>query len=457
LVKVESREEKRKKNRDKMELKEKLITSFLAFENSVSTDTETNVHDIRSKAFTHFEQNGFPTKKDEEWKYTPLKPILKHDYNVFPKAGTAIEFKDVKRYFLHEIESYKIVFIDGVYSSFLSDTTHEGYDICLLSAALKKPKYKMVIDHYFNTIASKKESITSLNTAFSKEGAYINIPKNTVVPKPIQVVYFSTGSEAQLMLQPRNLIIVGENSHVQIVERHQSLTSNVVLTNSVTEIFAGTRAIVDYYKIQNDQKTASLIDNTYVQQQRQSVASVNTFSFGGNLTRNNLEFYQEGEHITSNLNGITIIGDKQLVDNHTLVNHKYPNCESHELYKGIYADKSTGVFNGKVIVEQEAQKTNAFQQNNNILIDDGATINAKPQLEIFADDVKCSHGCTIGQLDEDALFYLRSRGIPKKEAEALLLYAFANDALQKIKISELKTRITRLIAKKLGVDLGFDL
>ena len=444
-------------NKIAMDLKEKLITSFLAFENSVSTNTETDFHDIRSKAFQHFEQHGFPTKKDEEWKYTSLKSLLNHDYNLFPKTDATIEFKDVQKYFLNEIESYKLVFIDGVYSSFLSDTTHDGYDICLLSAALKKPKYKMVIDHYFNTIASKKESITSLNTAFSKEGAYIHIPKNTVLPKPIQIMYFSTGSEAEIMLQPRNLIIVGENSHVQIVERHQSLNDNVVLTNSVSEIFVSKRAIVDYYKIQNDQKTASLIDNTYIKQQQQSIASVNTFSFGGNLTRNNLEFYQEGEHITSNLNGITIIGDKQLVDNHTLVNHIYPNCESHELYKGIYADKSTGVFNGKVIVEKEAQKTNAFQQNNNILLDDGATINAKPQLEIFADDVKCSHGCTIGQLDDNALFYMRSRGIPKKEANALLLFAFANDALDKIKIPELKSGITRLIAKKLGVDLGFDL
>jgi len=440
-----------------MELKEKLVASFLAFENKVSVDTDSNVHDIRSNAFDHFEQHGFPTKKDEEWKYTSLNAILKHDYNVFPKTESAIEFATVKKYFLHEIDSYKIVFIDGVYSSFLSETSHEGYDICLLSAALKKPKYKMVIDHYFDTIAKERSSVTSLNTAFSKEGAYINIPKNTVVPKPIQIVHFSTGNEAQLLLQPRNLIVVGENAHVQIIERHQSLSSNVVLTNCVTEIFANKNSIADYYKIQNDEKSASLIDNTYVQQQERSHVSINTFSFGGNLTRNNLEFFQEGEHIDSTLNGISIIGDKQLVDNHTLVMHKFPNCESHELYKGIYFDKATGVFNGKVIVEKEAQKTNAFQQNNNIIIDDGATINAKPQLEIFADDVKCSHGCTIGQLDTDALFYMRSRGIPLKEANGLLLYAFANDALDKIKIPELKTRITKLIAKKLGVDLGFDL
>lgn len=441
---------------EKMDLKDKLTTSFLVYEDKISGEADGKIQDIRSEAFNRFEEMGFPTKKDEEWKYTSLKPVLKHNYKIFPKIESAIEFKEVKKYFLHEIDSYKIVFVDGVYSSFLSETTHDGFDICLLSAALSKPKYKMVIDHYFNTIAKKEDSITSLNTAFSKEGAYINIPKNTIVPKPVQIIHFSTGIETEVLLQPRNLIVVGENSHVQIVERHQSLNDNVVLTNSVTEIFANKRAIVDYYKIQNDQKTASLIDNTYISQFQNSIASVNTFSFGGKLTRNNLEFYHKGQHITSNLNGITIIEDKQLVDNHTLVNHKYPNCESHELYKGIYFDSSTGVFNGKVIVDKEAQKTNAFQQNDNILIDDKATINAKPQLEIFADDVKCSHGCTIGQLDEDALFYLRSRGIPKKEANALLLYAFANDALQKIKIPELKTRITKIISNKLGVNLGFE-
>ncbi len=439
-----------------MELKDKLAASFLAFENKVSIDIDSAVHDIRSEAFTHFEQNGFPTKRDEEWKYTSLKNVLKHDYSVFPETETALEYADVKKFFLHEIESYKIVFIDGVYSSFLSETTHEGYDICLLSAALKQPKYKMVIDHYFNTIAANRDSIASLNTAFTKEGAYIHIPKNTVLPKPIQILHFSTGNETNALLQPRNLVVVGENSHVQIIERHQSLSENNVLTNSVTEIFANKRAIIDYYKIQNDHANASLIDSTFVQQQQNSIASVSSFSFGGQLTRNNLDFYQEGERCTSNLNGITIVGDKQLVDNHTLVHHKQPNCESHELYKGIYSDRSTGVFNGKVIVDKIAQKINAFQQNNNILMDDGASINSKPQLEIFADDVKCSHGCTIGQLDEDSLFYMRTRGIPEKEARGLLLYAFANDALEKIKIPELKARITKLIAKKLGVDLGFN-
>jgi Fe-S cluster assembly protein SufD len=438
-----------------MELKEKLLSSFMAFEEQV--DVHSELHDLRIEAIKNFENKGFPSKKEESWKYTSLNAILKNDFTVFPKSETSIEFKDVKKYFIHEIDTYKVVFIDGKFSSHLSSTTHEGLDICLMSSALNKPKYKMVIDAYFNQIASKEESLTTLNTAFANEGAYINIPKSKVVRKPIEIMYFSTGNEAALLVQPRNLIIVGENSHVQIIERHQSLNENPVLTNSVTEIFAQKRAIVDYYKIQNDNHQANLIDNTFVSQKQESHVSVQTFSFGGNLTRNNLNFYHFGERLTSTLNGITIVGGKQHVDHYTLVHHAAPNCESFQDYKGIFSENSTGVFNGKVYVEKEAQKTNAFQKSNNILLGDKSTINAKPQLEIFADDVKCSHGCTVGQLDETALFYMQQRGIPKKEAKALLMYAFSNAVIENIKIPELKQRITKIIADKLGVKIGFDL
>ena len=438
-----------------MELKEKILSSFMAFEEQI--DVHSELHDLRTAAIKNFENKGFPTKKEESWKYTSLNAILKNDFSVFPKHENTIEFKDVKKYFIHEIDTYKIVFIDGVFSSNLSSTTHQGIDVCLMSSALNKPKYKMVIDAYFNQIACKDESLTSLNTAFANEGAYINIPKSKVVQKPIEIMYFSTGNEAALLVQPRNLIIVGENSHVQIIERHQSLNENPVLTNSVTEIFAQKRAIVDYYKIQNDNHSANLIDNTYVSQKQESHVSVQTFSFGGNLTRNNLNFYHFGERLTSTLNGITIIGGKQHVDHYTLVHHATPNCESFQDYKGIFSENSTGVFNGKVYVEKEAQKTNAFQKSNNILLGDKSTINAKPQLEIFADDVKCSHGCTVGQLDETALFYMQQRGIPKKEAKALLMYAFSNAVIESIKIPELKQRITKIIADKLGVKIGFDL
>lgn len=437
-----------------MSLKDKLLSSYLAFEDDLSDDSP--IHDIRSEAIKVFEQEGFPSKNKEAWKYTSLNKIIKQNYSLFPKTESSVEYRDVKRYFLNDIDTFKVVFVDGVYSSFLSETTHDSFDVCLLSAALSKPKYKPVIEAYFNKVATR-ESLTSLNTAFAKEGAYIFVPNHREVEKPIEIINFSTGKETSLMVQPRNLVVVGENAHVQIIERHQSLSDNAVLTNSVTEIFAEQRAMVDYYKIQNDNTNASLIDSTYIKQEAGSHCRVHTFSFGGNMTRNNLNFYQHGEHCESTLKGVTILEGKQHVDHNTLVHHIEPNCESHQDYKGIFGDASTGVFNGRVIVEKEAQKTDAFQQNNNLLIDDKSTINTKPQLEIFADDVKCSHGCTVGQLDEEALFYLRSRGIGQKEARALLMYAFANNVLESVKIPELKRRINKLIAKKIGVNLGFEL
>jgi Fe-S cluster assembly protein SufD len=437
-----------------MELKDKILSSYVAFENEM--DMNSDIHEIRTKAFENFEKLGFPTKKLEAWKYTSLNPILKNDFCILPNKEVSVDLAEVRKYFISDIDSYKVIFIDGKYSTFLSETTHDTIDVCLMSAALTKPKYKVVIENYFNKIA-KQDNLTSLNTAFAKEGAYIYIPKNVEVQKPIQIINLTTGAEIATMMQPRNLIVVQENAHVQIIERHQSLTSNAVLSNVVTEVFAARNATIDYYKIQNDNLNASLVDNTYIEQKTNSEVSVPTFSFGGNITRNNLNFYQRGEHINSILKGITIIEEKQHVDHHTLVHHIEPNCESHQDYKGIYDERSTGVFNGKVVVEKEAQKTNAYQQNNNVLVSDKATVNAKPQLEIFADDVKCSHGCTIGQLDNDALFYMQQRGIPKKEGKALLMYAFANTVLDSVKIPEVKKRITKLIAQKLKVNIGFDL
>jgi len=437
-----------------MSFKDKLLSSYIALEDYLEFDSP--IHEVRNKAIKIFEEKGFPSKKEEAWKYTSLNSVLKHDYSIISNKDRNVELEKVRRYFLHEIDTYKIVFVDGVYSSFLSETTHDKVDVCLLSAALTKSKYKPVIEAYFNKVA-KKDGLTSLNTAFTKDGAFIHIPKHTEAQKPIEIINFSTGNEAAMFLQPRNLIVVGENAHVQIIERHQSLSENKVLTNSVTEIFAEKRAYVDFYKIQNDTDSASLIDNTYVSQERESICHVHTFSFGGSLVRNNLNFYQKGERCDSTLKGATILKGKQHVDHNTLVHHTAPNCESHQDYKGVFAESSTGIFNGKILVDKIAQKIDAFQQNNNILIDDKATVNAKPQLEIFADDVKCSHGCTIGQFDEEALFYLRSRGIGIKEAKALLMYAFANTVLESVKIPELKARVNKLIANKIGVNLGFEL
>jgi len=438
-----------------MEFKEKLISSYLAFEEDL--DLTDSVHDTRAQALKIFEEKGFPSKKDELWKYTSLDALIHKDYSLFPKSEASIELKDVKKYFLYDTDTYKVIFIDGVYNPFLSNTTHDGLDVCLMSAALSKPKYREIINSYFNKIAPLDESLTALNTSYAKEGAFIFIPKKTVAEKPIEIIHFSSGEQDSLWLQPRNLIVIDKNSQVQIIERHQSLKQHSVVTNSVTEIYVHEEAFVDYYKLQNDLTTASLIDNTYIQQEKNSHASVHTFSLGGKLIRNNLRYFHKGEHILSTLKGVTILEGKQHVDHSTMVHHSQPNCESHQDYKGIFSERSEGVFNGQILVDKIAQKTNAFQQNNNVLLDDKATVNSKPQLEIFADDVKCSHGCTIGQMDEEALFYLRSRGIPKKEAKALMTYAFANNVLESVQLPSLKKRINGQIARKLGVNLGFEL
>ena len=435
-------------------LKEKILSSFLAFENE--KDVDSYVHSIRSKAIKKFESDGFPTKKLESWKYTSLKRTLRYDYKLFPSKKGTIDFKDIQDYLINDIESYKIVFVNGKYYSNLSETTHEGMDICILSSALTQSKYDLIIENYFDKI-SKKDGITSLNTAFSHEGAYIHIPKNIQVDKPIQILHFSTGENESLMFQPRNLIVVDENSQVEIIERCQSITNNNVLVNSVSEIYVNKKSNVKHYKIQNDKKSSSLIDNTFVSQEHSSSYNLHTFSFGGDLTRNNLNIFQNDQRIESTINGITIIDDKQHVDHNTLIHHKEPNCTSHQDYKGIYGGRSVGVFNGRVLVEKEAQKTNAFQANNNVLISDKASINTKPQLEIFADDVRCSHGCTIGQLDNNALFYLRSRGIPEKEATALMMFGFANKVLTSVQNQEIKSMISKIIAYKLAVKIGFDL
>ena len=435
-------------------LKEKLLSSFLAFENE--KDVDSYVHDIRTQAIKKFEEEGFPTKRLENWKYTSLKKTLQHDYKLFPSKSEALEFKDIESFLINEIESYKIIFVDGKYCSHLSETTHDGMDICILSSALTQSKYDLVIENYFDKIA-KKDGITSLNTAFSSEGSFIHIPKNIQVDKPIQIIYFSTGKNESVLYQPRNLVVVDENSQVEIIEKYHSLNNNSVLVNTVTEIYADKKSNVKHYKIQNDNNTSSLIDNTFVSQEHSSSYSLHTFSFGGELIRNNLNIFQNDERIESSINGITIIDDNQHVDHNTLIHHRKPNCNSYQDYKGIFGGKSVGVFNGRVLVEKEAQKTNAFQANNNVLISDKAAINTKPQLEIFADDVKCSHGCTVGQLDKNALFYLRSRGIAEKEATALMMYGFANKVLTSVEIPEIKARINRIIANKLGVDIGFDI
>ncbi|MDO3694049.1 Fe-S cluster assembly protein SufD [Wenyingzhuangia sp. chi5] len=432
-----------------MSLQNKLTEAF-----KVNTKNVT-VENYKKEAFEAFSQKGFPTTKDEEWKYTSLRSILKNEYGIESAKATSVTAETIAPYLVDGVDSYKLIFVDGVFNTSLSDTVEE-ISVKLLSEAIEDASYEDIFKNKYNSLAKGQTSLTDLNTAFTNEGVIIEVAKSKVVSKPVELVYLASGETSAMLLQPRNLIIVGENAQVKFIERHQSITDVATFNNVVTEVFVGQNAIFDLYKIQNDKNNASLVDATFVAQERDTVASVYTFSFGGNITRNNLSFYQNGPGCDSILNGVTILEGDQLVDNHTLVAHKSPDCQSNETYKGIYGGKSTGVFNGKVIVDQAAQRINAYQQNDSVLISDTATINSKPQLEIFADDVKCSHGCTIGQLDKSALFYMQQRGIPKVEAEALLMFAFCSDAIKEVKIPGLKRKINQLMADKLGVNIRFD-
>lgn len=428
-----------------MNLKDKLIQAYQEAENTLS------FHQERKESIDRLEEFGFPTVKDEEWKYTNLLPIIKNEYALSAQESI-VSKKLLNEYILTQTETNIIVFVNGKLNRELSDIDAANATICSLSEAEKN--HSAVVKKYWGKALSENpDSLVSLNTALSSEGVFIHVPKGTVVEKPIQIVYFSTNVSSDLFLQTRNLIVIEENAQVQVTERHQNIDQKEVFTNSVTEIFAHDNSLIDFYKIQNDKRNCSLIDNTWVKQGKNCTCTVDTFSFGGKFIRNNLSFILDGQHSESNMRGITLIGENQLVDHHTLVDHAVPNCQSNEMYKGIFDDNAKGVFNGKVMVRPDAQKTNAFQSNNNLLLTDSASIDTKPQLEIYADDVACSHGCTVGQLDDDALFYLRSRGIPYKEAQAMLMYAFANDVLSNVKIPELKQKINRIIAEKLGVQI----
>lgn len=409
----------------------------------------------RVAALKRFQILGFPTKKDEEYKYTNLRKITKEDYNFTPKTEHNISKKDIDMLHLGEDDFDYVVFVNGLLRKELSKVSVGNVEFYSIKEALDNDKAKAAFEQYFNTAVRAKNALADLNLAYFKQGFFMHVPKNTVIEKPIHVFYISQGQEENTFYNTRNLLIAEPGAKVEIIESHHNFDKHLTFTNSVTEIFVYENAKADWHKLQNDNESAFLIDNTYVKQEKDSLATVNTFAFGGKLVRNNLVFIHNGENINSFMNGITVIDDKQHVDHHTEVHHNFPHCNSYQNYKGVYGGKSHGVFNGNVLVDRIAQKTDAYQQNNNILLSEGAKVDSKPQLLIYADDVKCSHGCTVGQLDEESLFYLRARGIGEKDAKGLLLYAFAQDAMQNIDIAALQLKVSKLLAEKLEVEMTF--
>ncbi len=431
-----------------MDLKEQLITSYTASENTVNNS---HLLKLRENAIGIFKEKGFPTVKNEEWKYTNLRNVLKSSYDVF-SSNTSVDKTIVEAHLLNDLDGHTMVFVNGIFSPDFSTINEEGFVVTNLASALEDNQYQEIITKHLGSVAPKEDTFSALNTSYTKEGLFVHVPKGKIVEKVIQVLYLYTENTFN---QPRNLIVVEDRAEVKIFEQHKTISESTVFTNAVTEMIVGKEAHPKYYKIQNDKETSSLVDNTFISHDEKSTATVFTFSFNGNIVRNNLNFYHKGEYLESNMYGVSFLQGNTLVDNHTLIDHSVPNCESNELYKSIYDGKSRGVFNGKVLVDKIAQKTNAYQQNDNVLLSENASVDTKPQLEIFADDVLCSHGCTVGQLDETGMFYLRQRGIPEKEARALLLFAFTSEVMEKVTVAPIKNYVNKIIAERLQVDLEF--
>ena len=388
----------------------------------------------KNELLQSFLAKGFPTIKEEDWKYTSLKKIVANDFSV-EGNGTTISENDIEKYTLGF--EHKIIFLAGV--------------------LISKPNIEGVSISDFSDFETKNnDAISGLNSALAKKGFTIKVESNTIVESPIEILFFSN-TKNNNFVQHRNKIVLGDNAQIKFVERIQNLSDAKCFVNHFTQISIGENANIEYNKIQDNSENSILIDNMNIYQLQDANAIVNTLIFGGAFTRNTLNFEQNGRNCDSNMNGISILDNNQFADNHTFVDHKQPYCRSNEMYKGVYLGNSKGVFNGKIMVRPDAQKIDAFQSNNNLLLSENATIDSKPQLEIYADDVKCSHGCTIGQLDDNALFYMRSRGIRKKEAGAVLTYAFASEAVNNMSIPEVKKMAQKLIAKKLNVDLDFNL
>ena len=394
---------------------------------------KTSISSDKQEKLSSFLNEGFPTIKDEEWKYTSLKNIVSEDYSI-SAIGKNISSEQINKHSLGFND--KIVFVDGI--------------------LVAKPTIKNVlIADYSEFKTNEIDSISKLNYSLAKSGYTISISDNSIIESPIEILFFNTVEGN--FTKYRNLLFIGKNSEVKFIEKVQNIDCSSSFINHFTQINCGKNTKVEYNKIQNNSSKSRLIDTMNIYQNQDSVCNINTLIFGGEFVRNNLNFEQNGTNAESNMNGVSVLNNSQLADNHTFIDHKSAHCRSNEMYKGVYLDESKGVFNGKIMVRQDSQKIDAFQANNTLLLSENATINSKPQLEIYADDVKCSHGCTIGQLDKEALFYMRSRGIGIKEAQAVLTYAFASQAINNISIDEVVLLAKKLLAKKLNVDLDFAL
>jgi Fe-S cluster assembly protein SufD len=407
---------------------------------------------LSQKGIQLFNEQGVPTVKHEEWKYTRISGVLNKDFS-YADAATAVTKADVDGVRLPgNVTANELVFVNGIYHGELSTIRSSADELVImpLSEAVKG-EYKTIIDSNLGHSAKyHTDGINAMNNAFAYQGLFIAVKKNKAVQHPLYCYYINDARTVNVLSLPRTLMHVGVNAEVFLVEEEITLGTSDSFINRVSEIVVEENANVHIYKIQNEDSHSSCVKTTHVRQLGISKVNSVTITLNGGVIRNNLNFILDAPGCESNMYGLYCVKGETHVDNHTIVDNQMPNSLSNELYKGIIDENATGVFNGKIFVRKDAQKTNAYQSNKNVLLSDTATVNTKPQLEIFADDVKCSHGCTVGRLDEEALFYLNARGIGDKEAKALLLHAFASEILEKIELEPIRQYADEIISERLG-------
>jgi Fe-S cluster assembly protein SufD len=425
--------------------KDTYIADFKRFAKSPAAGAPAWVRDIREQALDRFAEHGFPTTRNEEWRFTRVRPLLQHEFALLdrpsPNGFTAARMHEMS---FPDTGCHRMVFLNGHFSAKLSaiDELPDGLEMTSLREAFASDG-DVVRRHLARYAATEKNPFTALNTAYLLDGAFVHVDRETMIERPIHLVFVSTETDSEVMSHPRNLIVIEDRAQATVIESYVGAPNGVYFTNAVTEFAVGEGARVNHYKIQKESPTAYHMATLWAHLGGEARFATAYVSMGGSLVRNNIVTVLDGEDIDCTLDGLYVADAHQHVDNNTRIEHARPHCRSHELYKGILDGRAKGVFNGKIHVHPDAQKTDAIQSNGCMLLSDDAQINTNPQLEIYADDVKCTHGAYVGQIDEEAVFYLRSRGIQETDARHMLIYAFANEVLERIGVEPLRERLAR--------------
>ena len=420
-----------------------ILTAFEQFEMAGQGTTPSWLQALHKGGISHFVELGFPSTDHEEWRFTNVTPIAKTHWSL-PDAPEKISEGELASLLFPDIPGKRVVFVDGHFSKELSSKDLAGGPQTLRIQSLHeavRSTFSLVAQSLARHARYDENHFAALNTAFLHDGVVIHAPPRAVAKEPVYVIYVSTGTKPNTFTHPRTLIIAQRDSQVKVIEHFVTLGTATAFTNSVTEIVLEESAMVEHCKVQEENLSSYHVATIQSQQARSSSLLSHSISIGGAIARNTINCVLDGERVESTLNGLYLGRDGQLVDHHTAIYHNKPNCNSHEFYHGILDGRARGVFNGKIFVRPEAQKTDAKQTNRNLLLSDDATIDTKPQLEIFADDVKCTHGATVGQLDPESIFYLRARGIGLEIARKMLLHAFASEIVNRISIEPLRDHL----------------